>query len=190
MRLELIEQLYERMYDQRREYGVDETKWPHRIMGGCQVVQAQSAGGSENRLQVNVQHLEHSNGENGLVDGHLPPDSKIQEEVLDVDLVISATGYQRNTHLDLMKGAWHLLPESPSGSISGPSQNDGWLVSADGGSSTRKLEVGRDYQVHFEEGKVASGSGLWLQGCCEGTHGVSLHSHHLIPQLDSTTNLP
>jgi L-ornithine N5-monooxygenase len=70
------------------------------------------------------------------------------EETLDVDLIIAATGYQRTHHVKMMQGLTDLLPDG-------------------------KVEVGRDYGIKFEPGKVAPGSGVWLQGCNEGTHGVS-----------------
>ncbi|KAK7997735.1 fungal specific transcription factor [Apiospora arundinis] len=35
------------------------------------------------------------------------------------------------------------------------------------------VRVRRDYGVEFAPGKVAKGSGIWLQGCNEKTHGPS-----------------
>lgn len=64
------------------------------------------------------------------------------------DAVIIATGYVRNVHETLLKPAKSLIK---------------------GDSCT----VGRDYKVKFREGTVAEDSGVWLQGCCESSHGVS-----------------
>lgn len=64
------------------------------------------------------------------------------------DAVIVATGYTRNVHEMLLKPAKGFMK---------------------GGCCT----VGRDYKVKFREGTVAADSGVWLQGCCESTHGVS-----------------
>lgn len=65
------------------------------------------------------------------------------------DAVIFATGYVRNLHETLLKPAKGLL-------------------------EGEHCEVGRDYRVKFREGAVARDSGVWLQGCCESTHGVSI----------------
>lgn len=64
------------------------------------------------------------------------------------DAVIVATGYVRNFHETLLKPA--------KGVIKGDS-----------------CTVGRDYRIKFREGTVAEDSGVWLQGCCESSHGVS-----------------
>ncbi len=73
-----------------------------------------------------------------------------REEELEVDYVFVATGYVRNAHEEILSGVQNLLP---------------------GGEG--KFEVQRDYRVKFEEGKIGEDAGVWLQGCNEGTHGVS-----------------
>lgn len=73
------------------------------------------------------------------------------EEVIDVDAVFVATGYRRDAHEDFLAGAEGLRPEG-----------------------MEKWEVGRDYRVMFKDGAVDEEAGIWLQGCCESTHGVSL----------------
>ncbi|KAK3315688.1 L-lysine 6-monooxygenase (NADPH-requiring)-domain-containing protein [Apodospora peruviana] len=165
VRLELIEHLYEKMYHQRRTLGVDEKKWPHRILAGRRVVSA-SDNGDQVQLKVALFH-----GGEETADGPL-----LQEEILDADLVICATGYQRRAHVDMLKDAWSLLPETVDQPI--PGAKDRWFVEAANAakplkSSARVLEVGRDYGVRFSPGAVAAGSGVWLQGCCEATHGLS-----------------
>jgi L-ornithine N5-oxygenase len=65
------------------------------------------------------------------------------------DAVIVATGYVRNVHETLLKPAKGLL-------------------------EGENCEVSRDYRIKFREGAVARNSGVWLQGCCESTHGVSI----------------
>jgi len=167
VRLELIEHLFEKMYDQRRLIGRDEKQWPHRLMGGRRILDVDEVSDG---LQVRV--CKAPPGDDDFdVSGY-----EGGEETLDVDLIISATGYRRNAHLEMLRDTWHLLPESrdetePAG--------DKWHVRVDDGEgkdsspSKRVLEVGRDYGVRFSQGAVAPGSGVWLQGCCEGTHGVS-----------------
>lgn len=158
VRLELIEHLYEKMYHQRRTLGTDQKRWPHRLLAGRKLL---GVGEKGDHLKIKVARF--PLGED-VQDGPL-----LDEEELDVDLIICATGYERRAHLDMLKDAWPLLPECRGGNT--PSK-DRWLVEpAD--ASTRVLEVGRNYGVHFAPGAVASGSGVWLQGCCEGTHGLS-----------------
>ncbi|KAF2761325.1 L-ornithine N5-oxygenase sida, partial [Pseudovirgaria hyperparasitica] len=72
------------------------------------------------------------------------------DEVIDVDAVFVATGYRRNAHEDMLEGAEGLRP-----------------------NGAHKWEVGRDYRVLFKEGTVVEDAGVWLQGCCESTHGLS-----------------
>ncbi|KAI0899075.1 L-ornithine 5-monooxygenase [Annulohypoxylon nitens] len=166
VRLELIERLYERMYDQRREIGADEREWPHRILNATDVVGLDTKG---DQLRLTVRPLgltkphDYSSGDNGVQNG------AGQQEVLDVDLVIAATGYKRQSHLDMMEEVADLLPKA--------AESNGSLGFGSKFSESRiqdhSLRVARDYSVQFAPGKVSSGSGIWLQGCCEGTHGLS-----------------
>lgn len=172
VRLNLIETLFEMMYDQKREIGHDETKWPHRIMGGRQLVGADDQG---DKLRLSVRPASTSGDvaleADGLVD---IPGSPLNsgEEILDVDLVIAATGYQRKAHVEMLKDAWTMLPSLQDGVATAKPRSDQWSVQTDDGER-RVMEVSRDYKVKFADGVVAPGSGVWLQGCCEGTHGVS-----------------
>ncbi|KAM7189924.1 L-ornithine N(5)-monooxygenase [Naviculisporaceae sp. PSN 640] len=166
VRLELIEHLYEVMYHQRRTLGVDEKKWPHRIMPGRRIVRVDETG---DRLRMKVALL---GPDEESTDGPL-----YEEEDLDVDLIICATGYQRRAHVDMLKDSWSLLPEAEPVQSGLQPTKERWLVEASNAdqplkSSTRVLEVGRDYGVRFTPGAVAPGSGVWLQGCCEATHGM------------------
>ncbi|KAL2759289.1 hypothetical protein ACRALDRAFT_1060616 [Sodiomyces alcalophilus JCM 7366] len=166
VRLELIERLYETMYDQRREFGPDERKWPHRILGGRSIEEVTETG--PDRLRIRLRQV-----------GDRVPDDAVNgnhaEEVLeDVDLVIAATGYQRNAHIDMLRDSWGMLPEVPAANRGGRRPVDGWEI-CEGNieAGTRKLEVGRDYRVRYTPGTVAPNAGVWLQGCCEATHGLS-----------------
>jgi L-ornithine N5-oxygenase len=148
------------MYDQRRELGPDETAWSHRIMGGKQITSIESRGET---LELKVQGVQDS-----ALDGFL---DVANEEVIEADLVIAATGYQRNAHIGMLKNAWDLLPKATPGGLEFSKGISGWNVDTEEGE--RKIAVGRDYKVKFAPGAVADGAGVWLQGCCEGTHGVS-----------------
>lgn len=151
------------MYHQKRTLGPDQKKWPHRLLAGRDIVSVEDKGDG---LRLKVAALPVP----GMTDGPL-----LDEEDLDVDLVICATGYKRTAHLDMLKDAWSLLPEiaAAGGEGEGP-RKDRWLVeTVESEKATRVMEVGRDYGVRFSAGAVAQGSGVWLQGCCEATHGVS-----------------
>lgn len=75
-------------------------------------------------------------------------------------MVIFGTGYERNVHEALLKPVKGVMR---------------------GG----RCEVGRDYAVVWGEGKVEDGVRVYLQGCCEQTHGVSL----LNPGMGDSTDL-
>ncbi|KAE9579601.1 L-ornithine N(5)-monooxygenase [Colletotrichum fructicola] len=170
VRLQLIDHLYEMLYHQKRLLGVDERKWPHRMLFGRNIVQVNESKETE-RLQIHVRSIEHSG--DGLEDGfvsQLPGD-----EILDVDLIVAATGYQRSAHIDMLRDTWSMLPElTPASNSADREIVDGWEISeGDATSGSRKLEVGRDYRVRFAPGTVAPEAGVYLQGCNEMTHGLS-----------------
>lgn len=72
------------------------------------------------------------------------------QSTLDVDAVMVATGYARNAHETMLQGVQHLRPE----------KQDSW-------------KVNREYRVELDQTKVDDNAGIWLQGCNEGTHGLS-----------------
>ncbi|KAL1839367.1 hypothetical protein VTJ49DRAFT_1602 [Mycothermus thermophilus] len=162
VRLELIEHLFEIMYHQKRTLGPDETQWPHRILTGREVLSVQDKG---DKIGLKVAKIPTA----GTADGPL-----LGEEDLEADIVICATGYQRKAHVDMLKDAWHLLPELAPAEAQ-TQRNDRWVVETGEAESrsSRVMEVSRDYSVRFAPGAVAAGSGIWLQGCCEATHGNS-----------------
>ncbi|KKA30394.1 hypothetical protein TD95_003982 [Thielaviopsis punctulata] len=163
VRLELIEALFERMYEQKRELGADESRWPHRILGGRNMT-ALETGAKSLKLQMERFQVP---SENKPVAAS-PVAAGVNTETYDFDLIIAATGYQRRAHVDILKGLWSMLPEK-KGSSNSP--YDGWTVEQDG--VPRAMSVDREYRVKFREGSVDAGSGVFLQGCCEGTHGLS-----------------
>ena len=93
--------------------------------------------------------------------GYGDSDQKLEE--LEVDYVFAATGYRRNAHEDMLAEVRDLLPEK--------------------NRIENKFPVARDYRVCYDGEKVDGEAGVWLQGCNEGTHGVSSRSlsPHLIP---------
>ncbi|KAI0968122.1 L-lysine 6-monooxygenase (NADPH-requiring)-domain-containing protein [Xylaria arbuscula] len=162
VRLELIEHLYERMYDQQRDLGRDSKKWPHRILGSSTIAGAESEG-DKIRLMVRPFTKDHQDGAYEKSDA---------DEIFDCDLVIAATGYQRQAHLTMMEDVADLLPESPESANAVVSEGP-QRKKYDARIRGRPATVGRDYGLQFAPGKVSPGSGIWLQGCCEGTHGLS-----------------
>ncbi|KAH8172330.1 l-lysine 6-monooxygenase (NADPH-requiring) domain-containing protein [Sarocladium implicatum] len=159
VRLELIEHIYQRMYDQRRDLGRDDTKWPHRIMGGRKIAGVEPR--DDKTLQVKAALVDTSGASAGLV----------AEENWEADLVIAATGYRRDSHLEMLRDTWKMLPKGDAvteSQLNGPS---GWSVQTSEGE--HRMAVGRNYQVQYKPEAVAPGSGIWLQGCCEATHGLS-----------------
>ncbi|KAI1333642.1 L-ornithine 5-monooxygenase [Xylariaceae sp. FL0016] len=173
VRLELIEHLYERMYHQRRDLGTDERKWPHRILGGTEIVGCDEHAAESDRLRLMVRPVYSAGANAGDGSMHDMGSALVGGEILDVDLVISATGYKRQSHLTMIEEMASLLPDahSPAAKVNGVSVNNG--VTPTCKIQDRTVKVARDYSVQFNPGAVAKGSGLWLQGCCEGTHGLS-----------------
>jgi L-ornithine N5-oxygenase len=68
------------------------------------------------------------------------------------DAVIMATGYSRDSYAQFLAPVRHLMP---GGDVPG-----------------KTWEVKRDYRVVFAAGAVDEDAGVYLQGCCEQTHGV------------------
>lgn len=103
-----------------------------------------------------VQSREDGNGKLVLKLAKLADDgsNEVGGEEIAFDAVFVATGYIRNTHEDMLKQTRGLLPAE---------------FQAEG----TRMPVQRDYSVAFDEKKVAANAGVWLQGCNEGTHGVS-----------------
>lgn len=86
------------------------------------------------------------------------------------DLVILATGYHRDPFKGILRDLQPLLLHS---------QED-----------KEAFHVQRNYRVVCQPGAVCRDAGLWLQGCCESTHGVSNLRHPLLghPQANKSIN--
>ncbi|GAP86764.1 putative l-ornithine n5-oxygenase [Rosellinia necatrix] len=172
VRLELIEHLYERMYDQQREIGPDSKAWPHRILGSTTVAGVEA---EEDKIRLMVRPLSGTDDGSGSGSG-INEKRSDPDEIFDCDLVIAATGYQRQAHLSMMEDVADLLPEGGRDDVTAAAAvSDGspQPKNYDARIAGRPVTVGRDYAIQFAPGKVAPGAGIWLQGCCEGTHGLS-----------------
>ena len=144
VRLELLEHIYETLYAYHVQYGTDETKWPQRILNH-RVVSGVSDTEVDGLSAVKL-HMQNNSGQFCA-----RKESGVEE--LDVDLIVVASGYQRNAHEDMLKDLRHLMPE---GDVPG-----------------KRWTVGRNYGVQFEDAAVTPDAGIWLQGCNEQTHGLA-----------------
>ncbi|KAG9237780.1 putative L-ornithine 5-monooxygenase [Amylocarpus encephaloides] len=77
------------------------------------------------------------------------PESEV-EEIIETDYVFAATGYQRNAHEEMLGSVKDFLH-----------------------AEDNKFKIARDYRIVMKEGGIEGGAGVWLQGCNEGTHGLS-----------------
>ncbi|KKZ67489.1 hypothetical protein EMCG_06866 [[Emmonsia] crescens] len=68
------------------------------------------------------------------------------------DLVVLATGYTRNPFATMLKPLEQIVETPAAG---------------------EHYNVDRDYRLRFHQGKVKRDAGIWLQGCCESSHGLS-----------------
>lgn len=136
VRPELLDRLYESMYHQRL-HEPDESKWQHKIVPRRAVVGYDQQANGRVRLQLK-----------NTLDGNI----SFSEPAF--DLVVVATGYVRDSHVDMLDATKDLL-------------------------ETGSYDVGRDYKVRYRRDAVADDCGMWLQGCCQESHGVSLigYSH-------------
>ena len=147
VRLELIEHIYDTLYSQRIKYGNSpdsEDKWPHRILPYRSIDDVKDSPTIPGGVRL---HLRDASPKylSGL------PDQAEKEEVFDADVVFVATGYKRDLHDTLLGDAKPLTV---------------------GGEANAKWPVSREYRVQFDKKSVSDEAGVWLQGCCEATHGV------------------
>lgn len=143
VRLELLEHIYSVLYSQRILHGSDESSWPLRLLPHREVSGLEEVGDGSGRVRLSIRNDE----------SRYKQKKSDVLETLEVDLVVVASGYQRDVHESLLAGCRELMPQ--------------------GGREGEKWAVGRDYRVLFGEGKVDAQAGVWLQGCNEKTHGVS-----------------
>lgn len=140
VRLELLEEIYRDLYEQKIMQP-NESQWQHRILPSREVVKVLSGDAKHSgKLTLIIKDI-----------SPLSSSAAAKEEVIEVDAVLLATGYDRNAHENLLQGMEHLRPQ---------------------GNSTQ-WQVRRDYKVAMDENIVGTDAGIWLQGCNESTHGLS-----------------
>ncbi|KAL2355371.1 L-ornithine 5-monooxygenase (L-ornithine N(5)-oxygenase) [Cryomyces antarcticus] len=139
-------ELLERIYEDLYTQRIkyrNEDEWPRRILNHRTVTSITDTPDSPNTVRLHIDNQSGQHRKHGTVG----------EESMDPDLVLVAAGYTRDTHEAILHGARGLMPG--------------------GDAEGKRWTVGRDYKVQFEEGKVSSDAGIWLQGCNESTHGLS-----------------
>ena len=101
VRLELLEQIYHDLYEQRVKQQ-DEAQWQHRILPSREIIRVTNGEGSKcGKLILTIKNISPLG---------IPPDS--DHETLEVDAVILATGYIRNAHEKMLKSLEHLRPQA------------------------------------------------------------------------------
>ena len=153
VRLELLEKIYEHLYIQKLCASDVNPHDGNEILTHREVSNVTDMSKTSGRLRLTLCNLKHNSGTNSA-----------PEEYLDVDVVLLASGYRRNAHIDLLK----------------PLQGT-FVTESNKSASTSRPKVERDYRVRFKDGVVADDAGIWLQGCNENTHGVSTFFFPPIP---------
>lgn len=144
VRLELIERIYEDLYNQAH-FSPPGSNPQNRILRYRTVT-----GIKDSPSGAAILICKNATSQYEKSDEH-------EDEQLAFDAVILATGYVRDLHLKMLMPL-HQLATQPIGS-----------------SGRIEWSVAEDYGVIFDSGKVdSSQAGIWLQGCNEQTHGVSL----------------
>ena len=136
VRLNLLEGLYEKLYEQKIN-DPNPSNWPLRLFSNHEVCGIEEAG----NLQVRLRTKHRLTG--------------VTSTTTDTyDLVVLATGYQRDPVSGILSNLKALLSRPDSG---------------------EEFHVQRDYRLTFRPGVVLDDAGIWLQGSCESTHGVCSH---------------
>lgn len=149
VRLNLIEHIYATLYAQRIKYGntsAAQEQWPHRVLPYRSIVQVEDSPVISGGVRMHIR-------DRSPIYLAGTPNSSEKDEILDVDIVFVATGYKRDLHDTLL--------------------GDARTLQIGGAEADSKWQVGRDYRVQFDKQRVSEDAGVWLQGCCEKTHGVS-----------------
>lgn len=147
VRLELLEHLYEKLYLQQLK-NAEPSSWKIKIVNNREIVSTEQ---QRNKLILRLgKVIEEPDAKPAFEGGK----GELLDEEMEVDAVFVATGYLRNAHEEMLA-------------------NTKTLIARQHGSE-KSFPVGRDYRVDFDEQKVAKDAGVWLQGCNESTHGVSL----------------
>jgi L-ornithine N5-oxygenase len=141
VRQELLEKLYHTLY-QQRILEPDPQKWKARLYPSTEVVELID-NPTNKRINKLINVILKHTGASSTTNSHT---------TLDLDLLIYATGYTRDTHNALLSNCQILNASASS--------NGTWVVN-------------RDYSVKLNSNFAAENLGIYLQGCNESTHGLS-----------------
>lgn len=101
MRLQLLEQIYQDLYEQRIKQP-DETRWQHRILPSREVISVSSGDGKKSgKLTLTFKDI-----------SPLRSPADADRETIEVDAIILATGYVRNAHEKMLQRLEHLRPQA------------------------------------------------------------------------------
>jgi L-ornithine N5-monooxygenase len=131
VRIELLEKIYEKMYIERVHHGNNEEMWQHRVFPRTTIA---SASAHDNKVLL-VMETKDIKGSRTFIERRY-------------DLVIAATGYKHDGHMDLLRP---MIEQSQLGNWS----------------------VGKDYKLNIPSLPLSQDTGIWVQGCNEETHGLS-----------------
>ena len=157
VRTELLEHLYSQLYEQqvahdhRERYktqnwsnGQEDVWMQHQILPYRSVTRIEDIQDDATPSKSRLRlHIQNASGLHGDQTARLT-------ENIDVDAVVVASGYIRDAHKEILNPCFHLKEKEEAD----------WSVD-------------RDYRVKFRNGSVAPEAGVWLQGCCEESHGLS-----------------
>lgn len=133
----LLDEMYSHQYAQRLRES-DERMWAHRIHPLREVVGVENVSDADGDGEGEGVVLKLRNTRTG--------ECSNSEDAYDA--VIFGTGYERETHLTMLKPVKAIMKDG-------------------------QCSVDRQYRVVFREGAVAKDACVFLQGCCEESHGVS-----------------
>lgn len=134
VRLELLEHIYESLYMQCI-HQPDKSQWQHQILNTREIVDVVEDFKTD-RLNLIISRLDGSGWKN--------------KETIGFDVVILATGYRRDAHLDMLQDCRHI-----------------------NGSTDGSWNPGRDYSLKLDRSQIEDDVKIWLQGCNEASHGLA-----------------
>lgn len=136
VRSELLEKIYHDLY-QQRILEPDDSLHRHKLYPSSEIVELVDVPQNK-RINLVLRRM------NDIVPG------KANKKTLNLDALIYATGYMRDTHNQLLE--------------------DCQVINA---MSSGQWEVARDYRAKLDREVVVDGLNIYLQGCNEASHGLS-----------------
>ena len=188
VRLELLEKIYEHLYIQRLRSSnqssnsspVSATKAERKrneILPNRHVIRVEDSPIVPNGLRILLKNNKNDlvkkeqNAQNGSSWANGYQEEEEEGEVLDVDVVLVASGYRRNAHEDILRPVQSSFATNDDNDSRDIANGNGRVRNS---NVDRAPLVERDYRIRFRKEAVSEDAGIWLQGCNESTHGVCL----------------